>query len=48
MHPMQPGDVKDTYADITAIHADLGFAPRTTLEQGIPRFVGWFRDYSGL
>jgi UDP-glucuronate 4-epimerase len=48
MQPMQPGDVKDTYADISAIQADLGFAPRTTLDEGIPQFVRWFRDYSGL
>lgn len=46
--PMQPGDVKDTYADIGAIQADLGFAPRATLDEGIPRFVKWFRDYSGV
>jgi UDP-glucuronate 4-epimerase len=48
MHPMQPGDVKDTYADIGAIQADLGFTPRTPLDEGIPRFVHWFRGYSGL
>jgi UDP-glucuronate 4-epimerase len=48
MHPMQPGDVKDTYADIGAIQADLGFTPRTPLDEGIPRFVRWFRAYSGL
>jgi len=45
MHPMQPGDVKDTYADISAIQADLGFRPRTSLDKGIPRFVDWFRTY---
>jgi UDP-glucuronate 4-epimerase len=48
MHPMQPGDVKDTYADIGAIQADLGFTPRTPLDEGIPRFVSWFREYRGL
>lgn len=48
LHPMQPGDVKDTYADIEAIHADLGFTPRTSLDDGIPRFVQWFREYRGL
>ena len=46
--PMQPGDVKDTYADISAIEADLGFAPRTGLDEGIPRFVEWFRTYRGI
>jgi UDP-glucuronate 4-epimerase len=44
---MQPGDVKDTYADISAIEADLGFRPTTPIEEGIPRFVAWYRDYHG-
>lgn len=42
---MQPGDVRDTYADITAIQRDLGFQPSTTIETGIPRFIAWYRDY---
>jgi UDP-glucuronate 4-epimerase len=46
--PMQAGDVKDTFADISAIAQDLGFAPRTSLAEGIPRFVSWFRSYRGL
>ena len=46
--PMQPGDVKETYADIEASRRDLGFEPRTTIEQGLPRFVAWLRDYHGL
>jgi len=46
--PMQPGDVKDTFADISAIERDLGFAPRTPIDEGIPRFVAWYRDYHGL
>jgi len=46
--PMQPGDVKDTYADISAIERDLGFVPTTTIEAGIPRFVDWFRAYHGV
>jgi UDP-glucuronate 4-epimerase len=46
--PMQPGDVRDTFADISAIQRDLGFAPRTTIADGVPRFVGWYRDYHGL
>jgi UDP-glucuronate 4-epimerase len=48
MAPMQPGDVKETFADITAISRDLGFSPKTPIDQGIPRFVDWFRDYHGL
>lgn len=43
--PMQPGDVRETYADITAIQNDLGFAPTTPIEVGIPKFVEWFRQY---
>lgn len=44
--PMQPGDVRDTFADISAIQADLGFTPSTSLDEGIPRFVQWYKNYS--
>ena len=46
--PMQPGDVKDTYADISAIERDHGFAPTTSIDEGIPRFVEWYKSYHGL
>ena len=46
--PLQPGDVPETYADIEASTRDLGFLPRTTIDEGIPRFVAWFREYHGL
>ena len=46
--PMQPGDVKETFADITAIQTDLGFQPSTPIDVGVPRFVEWFRDYHGV
>ena len=46
--PMQPGDVRDTYADISAIQRDLGFEPKTTIDEGVPRFVDWYRAYHGL
>lgn len=46
--PMQPGDVRDTFADISAIERDLGFAPTTTIAEGVPRFVDWYRSYHGL
>lgn len=46
--PMQPGDVRDTFADISAIQQDLGFEPRTTIAIGVPRFVQWYRDYHGI
>ena len=42
---MQPGDVRDTYADISAIQRDLGFSPTTSIDEGVPRFVAWYRDY---
>jgi len=46
--PMQPGDVKDTFADISAIERDLGFVPTTSIDEGVPRFVDWYRGYHGL
>jgi UDP-glucuronate 4-epimerase len=48
MLPMQPGDVRETFADISAIERDLGFRPATTIAEGVPRFVEWFRDYHGV
>ena len=44
--PIQPGDVKETFADISAIERDHGFRPSVTVEEGIPRFVSWYRDYN--
>ena len=46
--PMQPGDVKETIADISAARRDLGFAPATPIAIGLPRFVAWYRDYHGI
>jgi UDP-glucuronate 4-epimerase len=46
--PMQPGDVRDTFADISAIQRDLGYAPTTGIEIGVPRFVEWYKAYHGL
>ena len=46
--PMQAGDVRKTYADISAINRDLGFEPTTPIDKGIPAFVAWYRDYHGL
>jgi UDP-glucuronate 4-epimerase len=43
--PMQAGDVRDTFADISAIERDHGFQPRTTIDEGVPRFVDWYRQY---
>ncbi len=46
--PMQPGDVRDTFADIGAIRSDLGFEPLTTIAEGVPRFVQWYRNYHNV
>jgi UDP-glucuronate 4-epimerase len=46
--PMQLGDVKETFADISEIERDHDFRPTTTIDEGLPRFVSWFRDYHGL
>ena len=47
LHPIQPGDVKETYADIAESQAILGFQPKTSLEQGLERFVGWYKHHYG-
>ncbi|MGE3341952.1 MAG: NAD-dependent epimerase [Vicinamibacterales bacterium] len=43
--PMQPGDVPATASDITELMAWTGFRPCTSVEEGVPRFVQWYRDY---
>jgi UDP-glucuronate 4-epimerase len=45
LHPMQAGDVRETYADISAISTDLGYAPTTCISEGVPKFVDWFKSY---
>ena len=45
--PLQPGDVPATYADVDDLVADVGFAPATPIEEGIARFVKWYRDHYG-
>jgi UDP-glucuronate 4-epimerase len=47
MKPMQPGDVKATYADTRALADAVGFAPATPLGDGLERFAAWFRNYYG-
>jgi UDP-glucuronate 4-epimerase len=46
--PMQPGDVADTWADVSALHRDVGYTPSTSIEDGVARFVAWYREYNGL
>ena len=43
--PMQPGDVYETYADVSGLMEDYGFKPSTTIEEGLGRFAGWFLSY---
>ncbi len=43
--PMQQGDVTATFADISRLKALCGYAPKVTLEEGLPRFVRWYRDF---
>jgi len=45
MLPMQPGDVEATYADVKDLEDDIGFRPATPIEEGVARFVRWYRDY---
>ena len=47
MQPMQPGDVPDTCADVTALKEDVGYEPSTPVEVGVPRFVEWYQEYYG-
>lgn len=44
--PLQPGDVLATYADITGSQEELGFGPKTSIEEGIPLFVDWYKEYA--
>lgn len=45
--PMQPGDVYQTYADVSDLMKDYDFKPNTTMQEGIAKFVEWFKDYYG-
>src|SRR5262249_389321 len=44
--PMQPGDVPETYADVTDLEQAVGFRPSTAIADGITRFVDWFRRFT--
>jgi len=43
--PLQPGDVPDTYADVSDLVNDVGYKPNTSVEEGIAKFVDWYRDF---
>ena len=48
MLPLQPGDVPDTYADVTALVDDIGYRPGTPIKQGIANFVAWYKEYYNI
>ncbi len=48
LQPMQAGDVPSTEADTSALEAAVGFQPSTSVEEGVRRFVAWYRDYYGV
>jgi len=45
--PLQDGDVPDTYADVSDLERELGYKPATSVEDGVARFVDWYRAYHG-
>jgi UDP-glucuronate 4-epimerase len=47
MMPMQPGDVYKTFADVSALKEQFGYAPETSLKEGITEFVKWYQEYYG-
>ncbi len=47
MMPMQPGDVHATFADISKAKKMIGYSPKTSVKEGIKRFVEWYKDYYG-
>ena len=42
---MQPGDVPDTFADVDDLVSDFDYKPKTTVEEGIVKFVDWYKDF---
>lgn len=46
--PMQPGDVPDTYADVTDLMDVIGYRPSTSVEEGVARFVEWYREFYAI
>ncbi len=46
--PMQPGDVPETFADVHDLSQDVDFAPKTPIEEGVEKFISWYRAYYGV
>jgi UDP-glucuronate 4-epimerase len=45
---MQPGDVYQTYADVSELEKDFDFKPSTSIEEGLNKFAKWYFDYYGV
>ena len=48
MMDLQPGDVTATYADVDDLINDVGFKPATPIEEGIKRFIAWYKEFYGV
>ncbi|HUQ96057.1 MAG TPA: NAD-dependent epimerase/dehydratase family protein, partial [Chitinophagaceae bacterium] len=48
MKSLQPGDVKDTWADVDALSRDFNYKPKTTIENGLQQFTAWYKAYYGI
>lgn len=48
LQPKQPGDVEQTFADVSALARDIGYRPRVLLEQGIVQLVSWYKEFYGM
>ena len=46
--PQQPGDMKETWADLKAISEDLGYKPTINIDEGVAKFVKWYKTYYKL
>ena len=46
--PLQPGDVKDTYADVSELINDFGFKPKTSVKEGVKNFIDWYKKYHSV
>jgi UDP-glucuronate 4-epimerase len=46
--PMQPGDVADTYADVQSLVDEFNFQPSTSIEEGVEKFITWYKDFYGI
>jgi UDP-glucuronate 4-epimerase len=46
--PLQPGDVKETWADVSDLIEDLGYTPRTDIRKGIKEFISWYKYYYAI